>query len=82
VIPADVIGYVWALALGMLAVAVVSERVDRREPTREELATLRRWGWPEPDERGRTADPSGGGTVHWTTALRWIARDEARGDRP
>lgn len=51
-------------------------------PTADERALLARWGWPEPDEQGRTADPSGGGTVHWTTALRWIARDEARGDRP
>lgn len=78
----DVIGYAWALALGVLVAAVVSERVARPEPTREDLATLRRWGWGAPDEDGWVRDPSSGEPRRWETALRTIARDEARGDRP
>lgn len=54
----------------------------RREPTREELGLLRRWGWTLPDEGGWTRDPESGGSRRWETALRMIRRDEARGDLP
>lgn len=78
----DAIGYAWALALGMLTAAIVSERMARLEPTREELATLRRWGWGAPDEGGWVRDPASGEPRRWERALVIIARDEARGDRP
>lgn len=52
-----------------------------REPTEEELSTLRSAGWGDLDLQGYTRDLTASGRrYHWTRALELIARDRARGD--
>lgn len=52
-----------------------------REPSADDRALLRLWGWRE-TEAGWWRDPESGGRRSWQRALRVIARDAARGDLP
>lgn len=67
-----------------LSAALAQRALDgvvRREPSAEDLATLRLWGWRE-TEADWWRDPEGHRRYAWSRALRVIARDAARGDLP
>jgi len=51
------------------------------EPTEGEVATLERWGWVKLSG-GFWKDPSSGSRRRWDSALKLIAKGDARGDLP
>ena len=55
---------------------------ERREPSADERALLRLWGWRETGDAGWWRDPEGHRRYAWQRALRVIANDARRGDLP